>query len=204
VKWLICVVATLAVVAFGLSVYLQPNSFSLCPDNNGKPITRDGCNAAEAIVVVSGGDTPARTERAVELYNNGWAPLIVFSGAAEDKEGPSNAAAMRLDAIKQGIPAKAILIEEFSENTSENAEKTRELLMKHEIHDIILVTSGYHQRRASLEFAAYTKGDNVAIRNAPTNDRDWGWWWWLTPRGWILALSEFIRIIFLYASGAIV
>lgn len=202
-KWIMGIVATLALLAFGLSVYLQPNSFALCPDNNGKPITREGCASAEAIVVVSGGDTPARTKKAVEMYNNGWAPRIIFSGAAEDKEGPSNAAAMRADAIKQGVPSKSILIEEFSENTSENAEKTRELLMRYEIKDIILVTSGYHQRRASLEFAAYTKGDNVVIRNAPTDDRDWGWWWWLTPRGWVLAMGEFMRIISLYVSGVI-
>jgi uncharacterized SAM-binding protein YcdF (DUF218 family) len=110
---------------------------------------------------------------------------------------------MRLDAIKQGVPANAILIEEFSENTSENAEKTRDLLMRYKIQDIILITSGYHQRRASLEFAAYTKGDKILIRNAPTNDRDWGWWWWLTPRGWILAVGEFIRIVSLYATGVV-
>jgi uncharacterized SAM-binding protein YcdF (DUF218 family) len=93
------------------------------------------------------------------------------------------------------------LIEEFSENTSENAQRTRELLQKYNLHDIILVTSGYHQRRASMEFAAYTKNDNVQIRNAPTDDRDWGWWWWLTPRGWYLALSEFGKIIALSTGG---
>lgn len=202
-KWLFGIVIALIILAFGLSVYLQPNSFALCPYNNGEPVTRDGCNAAEALVVVSGGDTPARTKKAVEMYNNGWAPRIIFSGAAEDKEGPSNAAAMRADAIKQGVPAKAILIEEFSENTSENAKKTRDMLMSYNIRDIILITSGYHQRRASLEFASYTKGDKVEIRNAPTDDRDWGWWWWMTPRGWILAIGEFIRIVSLYGSGAL-
>jgi hypothetical protein len=52
-----------------------------------------------------------------------------------------------------------------------------------------------------MEFAAYTKNDNVQIRNAPTDDRDWGWWWWLTPRGWYLALSEFGKIIALSTGG---
>lgn len=200
-KSLLGLLIAIIVLVFGLSVYLQPNSFALCPSESDGPSSRKGCDAAEAIVVVSGGDTPARTKKAIELYKDGWAPRIIFSGAAEDKEGPSNAAAMRADAIKQGIPRNAILVEEMSENTSENAEKTRELLMGQSIHDIILVTSGYHQRRASLEFAAYTQGDNVQIRNAPTNDRDWDWWWWLTPRGWFLAVGEFMRIIALYASG---
>ncbi len=200
-KWVIGIITLFAVMAFGLGIFLQPSSFTLCPHNNGKPVTREGCAAAEALVVVSGGDTPARTKKAVEMYKNGWAPRIIFSGAAADKEGLSNAAAMRLDAMNQGVPAGDILIEEFSENTSENAERTRELLSRYDIHDIILVTSGYHQRRANMEFAAYTAGDGVVIRNAPTNDRDWGWWWWLTPRGWYLALSEFGKIIALKIGG---
>ena len=200
-KFLLSLVGAFAVLAFGLSIYLQPNSFSLCPYNNGAPVTREGCNPAEAIVVVSGGDTPARTKKAVDLYEKGWAPRVIFSGAAADKQGLSNAAAMRLDAIKQGVPSEAILIEEFSENTSENAKKTRDLLQSHNIQDIILVTSGYHQRRASIEFSAYTKESAVKIRNAPTSDRDWGWWWWMTPRGWWLALSEFGKVVALYVGG---
>lgn len=202
IKWLLGVIGILLIVAFCLGVYLQPNSFALCPEGGAMPTTREGCQAAEAIVVVSGGDTPARTKKAVELYKSGWAPRIVFSGAAEDKAGPSNAAAMRLDAMRQGVPAAAILVEEFSENTTENAKKTRDLLLQNKIQDIILVTSGYHQRRASIEFAQYTKGDGVLIRNAPTNDRDWDWWWWLTPRGWWLAIGELVRIIAFYGGGA--
>ncbi len=200
-KWLVSFVTLFAVLAFALSIFLQPNSFSLCPHNNGEPVTRDGCGPAEALVGVSGGDTPARTKKAVEMYENGWAPLIIFSGAAADKTGLSNAAAMRLDAMAQGVPSGAILIEEYSENTSENAAKTRSVLEDHDIHDIILITSGYHQRRASMEFAAYTKDLGVEIRNAPTHDKDWNWYWWLTPRGWYLALGEFGKIVALRVGG---
>jgi uncharacterized SAM-binding protein YcdF (DUF218 family) len=192
----------LAIIALSLSLYLQPNSLALCPlAGEGSPATRQGCAPAGAIVAVSGGDTDARTKKAVSLYKNGWAPLIIFSGAAEDKQGPSNAMAMRGAAIAAGVPDAAILIEEASENTSENAQKTRDLLLARNINDIILVTSGYHQRRASMEFASYTKGDNVTIRNAPTADRNWGWWWWLTPTGWWLAVSEFVKIAWLYTGG---
>jgi uncharacterized SAM-binding protein YcdF (DUF218 family) len=200
-KWVIIFLGIFTVSIFSLSIYLQPNSFALCPYNNGEPTTREGCTAAEAIVVVSGGDTSARTRKAIELYKSGWAPRIIFSGAAEDKQGPSNAAAMQLDAIQQGVPPTAILIEEFSENTSENARRTQDLMQRNGIRDIILVTSGYHQRRANIEFSVYTQDNDVSIRNAPTNDRDWGWWWWLTPRGWYLALSEFVKIIALKTGG---
>mgnify|MGYP001618729073 CR=1 FL=1 len=202
-RWFLSIVGVLAIIAIFLSVYLQPNSFAFCPYANGVPSTREGCTAAGAIVAVSGGDTKARTAKAIELYKKGWAPYIIFSGAAEDKAGPSNASAMRQDALDQGVPPTAILTEELSENTSENAQKTRDILLSNRITDVILVTSGYHQRRASLEFAAYTKSDGVTIRNAPTDDRDWGWWWWMTPRGWWLAVGEFTKITVLHMRGDI-
>ena len=200
-KLLLIIVGVLIIIVLALSLYLQPNSLALCPFNQGKPVTREGCGPAGAIVAISGGDTTARTKSAVELYRHGWAPVLVFSGAAEDKDGPSNAAAMRLDAISQGVPAEAILIEELSENTRQNAEMTHELLKDRGITDIILVTSGYHMRRAMLEFSTLTKNDQVSIRTAPTADAHWGWWWWLTPRGWWLAIGEFGRIIAFYLGG---
>lgn len=194
-KWIIVACFLLGVIVVGLSLYLQPNSLALCPYNQGKPITREGCAPVGAIVAISGGDTAARTKHAVELYQHGWAPLIVFSGAAEDKAGPSNAAAMRLDAISLGVPASDILIEELSENTKQNARLTHELLKDHGISEVILVTSGYHMRRAMLEFSALTRDDTITVQSSPTNDKHWDWWWWLTPGGWWLAVGEFGRII---------
>src|SRR5688572_30026369 len=114
-KAAIIIVIALIVTTLSLSIYLQPNDFSLCPMGE-KPITRDGCNAADAIVTVSGGDTAARTAHAIKLYENEWAPILIFSGAAQDKTGPSNALAMRKMAISAGVPASAILIEEESAN----------------------------------------------------------------------------------------
>lgn len=184
-----------------LSIMLQPNDFLLCPMNE-KPSTRDGCDSADAIVAVSGGDTAARTKHAIALYENGWAPLLVFSGAAQDKSGPSNAKVMYDIALASGVPAKDILIEEASANTNQNAEKTNELLKLKNIDSVILVTSGYHQLRASLEFKKTTKDRSIDIRNSPAWDKDWQWWWWATPRGWWLASSEFVKVIAFYAGAS--
>ncbi|MEP6710149.1 MAG: YdcF family protein [Candidatus Saccharibacteria bacterium] len=191
----------LIIIIVGLSIYLQPNDFGLCPIDE-KPITRDGCKAVDAIVAVSGGDTTARTNHAIDLYKNEWAPLLIFSGAAEDKSGPSNARAMYNIAIAAGVPPSDILIEENAANTKQNAENTNVLLTYKNIKSVILVTSGYHQRRASLEFHKLTKSSNVTIQNSPTNDKDWNFWWWLTPRGWWLAIGEFVKIIAFYTGAS--
>lgn len=196
-KTLGLIIGFIIITALGLSVYLQPNDFALCPMGD-EPTSRDGCDKVDAIIAVSGGDTNARTSHAVELYNNGWAPLVIFSGAAQDKSGPSNALAMRQLAIANGVPASAILIEEESENTGQNAQNTSELIRSKNLSTVILVTSGYHQRRASLEFQKQF-GPSVIIENSPTDDKDWSWYWWLTPRGWWLAGGEFVKIMAFYA-----
>ncbi len=182
----------LAVLLIGK--YLGPNDFAKCAN---EPSTEHGCQAAGAIIAVSGGDTAARTEAAIDLYKNGWAPKLVFSGAAEDTSGPSNAAVMRDIAISEGVPKENILIDENSQTTKQNAEQTATLLRKNTISSVILVTSAYHQRRTYLEFTQLLK--NVEIRNHPVaQDNQWSRLWWLTFGGWFLALGELARIGLFY------
>lgn len=198
-KWLFIVPIILVVFIVGTSIYLQPNSFMGCAE---KPIAETQCDKADAIVVVSGGDTLARTAAGVKLYEAGWADYLVFSGAAQDKSGPSNAAAMRLQAEQAGVPASSILIEEDGANTQQNAENSQTIFEENNFQDVILVTSGYHQRRASLEFNKIA-GD-VVIRNYPVvNDQDWSWFWWVTPRGWWLAGGELVKIVAFYIGAGV-
>lgn len=190
-RWLFIVLAFFAVVIIGISVYLQPNDLIPCgtqPDASGD------CRKADAVVVVSGGDTDARTEAGVHLYQNGWADTIIFSGAAQDKTGPSNARAMKRQAIQSGVPESNIFIEEDSVNTQQNAEKTRKILSDNNIKRVLLVTSGYHQRRAYLEFQHMSEGTIEVLNRPVEQDHDWGWYWWLTPRGWWLAGGELVKI----------
>jgi uncharacterized SAM-binding protein YcdF (DUF218 family) len=151
-------------------------------------------------VAVSGGDTDARVNEAIKLYKNGWADILIFSGAAQDKTGPSNAAAMKSLAIKEGVPETVIFLDEYSETTKQNAENVQAIFTKNNINKIILVTSGYHQRRASIEFNRRTH-DVAILNHSSDSDKDWSSWWWVTLRGWWLAASEFVKIILLYIFG---
>ncbi len=174
--------------------YLGPDDLARC---NERPDGSPPCQRADVIVAVSGGDTAARTIEAIKLYKNGWAPRLVFSGAAEDEHSPSNAAVMRGIAIASGVPDEAISIDEFGRTTKGNAEETAGLLARDGVASMILVTSGYHQRRTSLEFGQRFEG--VHIRNhAVAQDSQWSRWWWLTPVGWYLALGELARILLFY------
>lgn len=199
-KTILAIIVLFLLTIVGLSVYLGPDGMRACgviPDQN-----QFDCQKVDAVVAISGGDTQARTNQAISLYKNGWADKLIFSGAAADKSGPSNAEAMQTQAIKAGVPSEAILLDETSETTTQNAENTRELFDKNDIHSVILVTSAYHQRRAGLEFGKRA-GTDIRIVNHPVMvDRQWSQWWWVTPGGWYLAVSEFFKIIAFYMGGS--
>lgn len=200
IRGLIAVIVAAAIVIGGLSIYLGPDGMKSCgqvPDSS-----KFDCQKVDAIVAISGGDTRARTEMAIDLYKNGWANKLIFSGAAADKTGPSNAEAMRRQALNEGVSASNILLEETSETTKQNAANTHDLFAQNAIHSVILVTSAYHQRRAGLEFGQRA-GSDVRIVNHPvTSDNQWSPWWWTTPGGWYLALSEFFKIAVFYVGGS--
>lgn len=196
-KWL--VVTAILFVAFivGISLYLQPNDLGGCGKIPGSTVN---CQSVDAIVAISGGDTKARANWAISLYKNGWSNTLIFSGAAQDKSGPSNAAVMKKLATDAGVPDKNIYIDEYAATTGQNAKDTQTIFARHNIKRVILVTSGYHQRRASLEFNKRAK--DVVILNSPAiNDNDWSFWWWITFRGWWLVGGEVVKIIIFYITG---
>ncbi|HKW78830.1 MAG TPA: YdcF family protein [Candidatus Limnocylindria bacterium] len=133
---------------------------------------------ADVIVAVSG-DAGPRTKTAVSLWKQGYAPLLLFSGAALDPESVSSAELMKRDAMTLGVPASAILVEPASTSTEENAKLVAELMSARGLRTAILVTSPYHQRRASILFTRSFAPAGLAFRNHPADDPEWdpdGWW----------------------------
>lgn len=192
---LLAFVALIVLIIITITVYLGPDDLARCD----APEPVGSCSRVDAIVAVSGGDTAARTDEAIRLYKNGWAPQLIFSGAAADNSGPSNAEAMQRRAIAAGIPESDIVIEEFSRTTAENALNTSRFIAERSLKRIILVTSAYHQRRALLEFGA-NLGPAIDIINHPVaRDKQWaGGWWWTTTNGWWLAVGELVKILAFY------
>lgn len=192
---LLILIFTLSII--GISKYLQPDDLQRCGDS---PDKRINCTTVDAVVAVSGGDTAARVEEAVRLYKKGWSNKLIFSGAAKDKTGPSNATVMKEMAIAAGVPALSVWLDEYSENTKENAQNTKTIFDQFQIKSAILVTSGYHQRRSSLEFTRRITG--VKILNHPVaSDNDWDSFWFMRPRGWWLAIGEIVKISVFYVTG---
>lgn len=153
----------------------------------------DSLQRANVIIAISGGDTSARTKHAVDLYKAGWAPKLLFSGAAKDPKSPSNASVMREIAIREGVPSEAISIDETARDTQGNAIGTQSTAGKYKT--VILVTSPYHQRRANKDFKG-VYGSGVTIINSPAEDSKWNTkTWWLTPYGWWISISETLKLV---------
>lgn len=133
---------------------------------------------SDAIIVISGDENLARLREGLRLWSDGWAPVLVFSGAA--REGPvSNAADMRRRALGEGVPDGAVLVDEEGADTFGNAVNTRRLMETHGLRSAILVTSPYHLQRAVLTFQGVYSGSGIRIIGRAAPDSDWrkrSWW----------------------------
>ena len=149
---------------------------------------------ADVIVAISGDNGP-RTETAVNLWKQKRAPLILFSGGSLDPESVSSAELMKRDAVRLGVPGDAILVEPLSSSTEENAGFSAALLNKRGLRTAILVTSPYHQRRASILFSQAFTPLGLSFLNHPAVDPQWNPdRWWLTDPPRRLTLVELVKL----------
>ena len=112
---------------------------------------------ADVILVLCSHDTVV-AERGAQLFLEGWAPLVVFSGGLGSITGrvwtePEADQFARI-AVDLGVPRQNILIENRSTNTGENVRFTRELLASRQLdpQKFILVQKPYMERRSYATF----------------------------------------------------
>ncbi len=92
-----------------------------------------------------------RTEKAVQLWRAGRAPLIVLTGGVG--QGPiAEAQAAARVARSLGVPEQQLILEQDSKNTEQNARFTRKLI---DGDRLIVVTDTYHVRRCEWFFRKY-------------------------------------------------
>ena len=118
-------------------------------------------------------------ERAAQLYLEGWAPLLVCSGGLGNLTSnmwtTSEADQFAQIAIKMGVPANAILVENRSTNTGENILFTEKLLKEKNIHpnSFIVVQKPYMERRSYATFKKHWPYKNVVITSPQLSFNDY-------------------------------
>ena len=166
----------------------------------------DPLQHADAIVVLAA-TIVARPLEAADLYQRGYAPIIVITREEPEpgvKEVQQRGIAVPAKAdithdvfLKLGIPESAIIIpDRIHDNTAQEAQTFRALATQHGWHRIIVVTSVYHTRRAGFAVRRELKGTGIdvevhATRYEPMHpDR-----WWTSREDFRWVLDEGAKLV---------
>ena len=106
-----------------------------------------------------------RLDEAAKLYQAGYAPFIIVSGAQGCDEAISEAAAMRNYLIAHGVSADHILLEDKSFNTQQNLANSLAIMREHGLQRAIIVSNASHIRRALV--IAHNLGMDASGAPAP-------------------------------------
>jgi len=124
---------------------------------------RDEARPAAAIVVLGaaqydGRPSPvlrARLDHALQLYEDGMAPVIIFTGGVGVGDTVSEAEVGRRYAIRAGIPESAILVERVGVSTGESMQAVAVLMQTEGLQSALLVSDPFHMLRLRLLAARY-------------------------------------------------
>lgn len=133
---------------------------------------------ADAILVLCSHDERV-AERGAQLFLEGWAPLIIFSGGqgAITKtlwDEPEAERFARI-AMSLNVPREKILIEKNSTNTGENVQYTRKLVEELGLdpQKFIVVQKPYMERRSYATFLRYWPEKEVIVTSPQVTFRDY-------------------------------
>lgn len=141
-------------------------------------LMRHQVGKADAILVLCSHDERV-AERGAQLFLEGCAPLLIFSGGqgAITKalwDEPEAERFARI-AISMNVPRENIVIEKNSTNTGENVQFTRKLLEEQGLDPqrFIVVQKPYMERRAFATFLHYWPGKEVVVTSPQVSFRDY-------------------------------
>lgn len=160
-------------------------------------IVADEVEKASAIVVLSGGDE-TRMNEALDLYEDGYANMIILTETGRELENLDvlHSFDMRIQLMNNGIPSGNILItDHIVGSTMDEAVAVKNLLTNRQFNSAIIVTDPYHTKRTSIIFHETFADSPIKLMIRPVasswfNSRSW----FLTLRGWQFTLLEYLKL----------
>lgn len=89
-----------------------------------------------------------RINHGIDLYRKGRVRKLIFTGGRGNGDEPTESAAARRYAMRSGVPAADILIEEKSHNTYENIVYAKQLADARGLRKVLIVSDPLHMKRA--------------------------------------------------------
>jgi len=153
---------------------------------------------ADAVVVLAGGK--GRVDEGVRLYRARKGDWLFFIGVDPSVRKSDLYVPRRGDPSPDGV-----ILEKVSRNTLENAIYGRDIIMEKDVRSILLITSRYHMKRASILLRNALPKD-VAIYPYPVDSVNLKEAWWSHVGSFHLLFNEFykycmFRAFFLFAPG---
>lgn len=116
---------------------------------------RDKAQSADAIVVLGaaqyvGRPSPvlrARLDHALDLWHQGLAPWLIFTGGTGAGDTTSEAAVSRTYALRHGVPDTVILMENEGRTTRESFAAVAAIMRARQLRTAILVSDPFHMLR---------------------------------------------------------
>ncbi|MFE7069523.1 YdcF family protein [Streptomyces sp. NPDC057620] len=112
-------------------------------------------------------------DTAVDLYERGMAPLLVFTGATSrttrDRMPRGEAVHYRERALERGVPASAVLVEPHARNTGENIRFSKAVLEEAgvDVSSVLLISKPYEERRAYATACKLWSGVEIVSASTP-------------------------------------
>ena len=159
---------------------------------------RQNAQKTDAIVVLTGGR--GRVEEGVRLFRESRAQFLFFVGVDPSVRKSD------LYRPNPGDPsADNVILEKSSRNTLENSIFGRDVLMRSGVHSVLLITSRYHLKRASILFRNSLPTD-ITIIPYPVDTVNLKESWWSHGGSFQLLFREFykyclLRMFFMLAPG---
>ena len=157
---------------------MDPQIFALAETIWNYHLMRHQVAKADAILVLCSHDERV-AERGAQLFLEGWAPLIIFSGgqgAITRKlwDEPEAERFARI-AMSLNVPRGSILVEKNSTNTGENVQFTRKLVeeLGFDLRKFIVVQKPYMERRSFATFRRYWPEKEVIVTSPQVSLRDY-------------------------------
>ncbi|RDW18122.1 hypothetical protein CWR48_11050 [Oceanobacillus arenosus] len=150
-----------------------------------------------------------RLPKAIQLYNEGRAKKLLFSGGVSWKKGGlTEAELLREKALELGVPKEDMLIENNSMHTKENVLASLLVFDRafglHNINRLLVVTTTYHMRRTYLTLKTYMPAwinySLCAVNDRTTRENNW----FKTPYGRERVEKETSKIIEYVKLGSLV
>ena len=151
------------------------------------------------LLFVFGAKTASRAEKAIELYQQGLAPKIMFTGGSPfyAQKEKSEATIYKEIALQAGLPEKDIITETKSITIPDNIRTSLNQLdaIQMKFKNITLINSPYAQRRGWAVFKKYTPNIiNIYRVNCATAEKFSRDHWYRNEEGIKVIFNELVKL----------